>query len=152
MRPGYTRYTSGTLCVYGLTDARAINNNCVCGGASGFHFFGGMPFGVMQGTEGPPMMMQAPGVCVFVCVCVCVCVFVCPHVLGRCNDALFHRCIRRFTDSSDASIHSSIHQCIKRVRCCSVVILFRYFSICCAVAVLISGLFLVSFCQSRGPF
>ena len=105
---------------------------------------------------GKPATVPFPGcVCshaLGVCVCVCVCVFVCPHVLGRCNDALFHRCIRRFTDSSDASIHSSIHQCIKRVRCGSFVILFRYFSICCAVVVLISGLFWVSFCQSRRPF
>ena len=86
-------------------------------------------------------------VCVFSCARgVCVCVFVCPHALGRCNDALFHRCIRRFTDSSDASIHSSIHQCIKCVRWGSFVILFRYCSICCAVVLLISGLFLVSFC------
>ena len=83
---------------------------------------------------------HALGVCVCVCVrvCVCVCVFVCPHVLGRCNDASFHRCIRRFTDSNDASNHSLIHQCIKCVRCGSLVILFRYFSLCCAVVWLIS--------------
>ena len=67
-----------------------------------------------------------PRVCVFSrarCVCVC------PHVLGRCNDALFHRCISRFTDSTDVSIHSSIHQCIECVRCGSFVILSQYFSI-----------------------
>ena len=68
-------------------------------------------------------------------------VCVCPRMLGRCNDASFHRCIRRFTDSNDASIHSSIHQCIKCVRCGSFAIPFQYFSICCAVVVLISGLF-----------
>ena len=82
---------------------------------------------------GKPATVPSPG-CVYshvlgVCVCVCVCVFVCPHVLGRCNDASFHRCISRFTDSTDVSIHSSIHQCIECVRCGSFVILCQYFSI-----------------------
>ena len=73
-------------------------------------------------------------------------------MLGRCNDASFHRCIRRFTDSTDVSIHSSIHECIKCVRCGSFVILFRYFAICCAVVLVISGLIWVSFCQFGVPF
>jgi hypothetical protein len=111
-------------------------------------------------ASGKPATMPSPGcVCVCVCahalsvcVCVCVCVFVCPHVLGRCSDASCHRCIRRVTNSNDASIHSSIHQCIQCVRCGSFDILLRYFSICCAVVLLISGWVLVSFCQSRGPF
>ena len=81
-----------------------------------------------------------------------MCVFVCPHMLGRRNDASFHRCICRFTDSTDVSIHSSIHECIKCVRCGSFVILSRYFAMCCAVLLLISGLILVSFCQFGGPF
>ena len=54
--------------------------------------------------------------------------------------------------SWDVGSLARLHQCNKCTRCGSFVSLFRYFPICCAVVFSISGLILVSFCQSRGSF
>ena len=54
--------------------------------------------------------------------------------------------------SWDVGSLARLHQCNKCTRCGNFVSLFRYFPICCAVVLLISGLILVSFCQSRGSF